>query len=212
MPRKYDLTDKQFGNYKVIEECRSKSGHRAWKCKCLLCGNIRVVETAWLTSGNSKSCGCQSYKGKNNSIYRHGLTNHKLYKMWGDIKTRCYNQKSRAYKYYGGKGITMCDEWKNDFVKFYEWALDNGYEEGLSIERRDNSKNYCPDNCTFITFADQQRHKTNSLMIEYQNETHCLAVWCHRFNLDYDRTRKRILNNWTPEEAFNAERFELKHI
>ena len=209
--KKLDLTGKTFGNYKVLNIAETRNGKRMWKCECLLCGNIRYVSTNGLTSGRQKSCGCQSYKGEHNGQYSHGLSNHKLNSLWRGIKTRCYNQKSKSYKYYGAKGISMCDEWKNDFKTFYNWCIANGYDENLTIERIDYKGNYEPNNCKFISIQEQQRNKRNNISITHNGETRCLAEWCKILNLNYDRTISRIRNGWSIEDAFTTGKYSTKH-
>ena len=209
--KKYDLKGKTFGYYKVLELAEPRNGVRTWKCECTLCGNIRYVSTHALVSGKQKSCGCQSYVGEKNGFYSHGLSNHKLNALWRNIKTRCYNPRCQSYNNYGLKGIKMCDEWKNNFMAFYEWAINNGYKEGLSIERLDYTKDYEPSNCTFITMAEQQRNKSNLRMITYNGETHCLAEWCRVLNISYYRTISRIKNGWTIKEAFENENYQKKN-
>ena len=92
-------------------------------------------------------------------IKKHGLTKHPLYCVWHNMKTRCYNPKRKAYKYYGGRGITVCDEWLFDFEAFYTWAINNGYKKGLQIDRENNDKNYNPENCRFITPRENVRNR-----------------------------------------------------
>lgn len=209
--KKLELTGRTFGHYKVLGISEPRNGKRTWKCKCLLCGRIKDVTTNGLTSGRQQSCGCQSYKGKSNGQYAHGLSGHKLNKLWRNIKTRCYNPNSRAYKYYGARGIAVCDEWKNDFKSFYEWCISHGYKDGLTIERINYDGNYEPSNCKFISFQEQQRNKHTTISITYNGETKCLAEWCRILNLNYDRTISRIHNGWSVEEAFTAQKYSLKH-
>ena len=127
------------------------------------------------------------------------------------MKTRCYNPKSKAYKYYGARGIVMCDEWKNDFKTFYKWCVSHGYQEGLTIERINYDGNYEPSNCKFIPSQEQQRNKCTTISITYNGKTKCLAEWCRILGLNYDRTISRIHNGWSVEEAFTSDKYLLKH-
>ena len=92
-----------------------------------------------------------NWKGVNNPKYKHGLKHHKLYRLWKNIKSRCYNPNFAKYEDYGGRGIRVSIKWKDNFVRFYNWAMANGWEEGLEIDREDNDGNYHPDNCRFVT-------------------------------------------------------------
>ena len=125
--------------------------------KCGLCGNEFRSRVQDVKSNKIKSCGCT----KNFLSQLHNLSNTKLYKVWYDIKSRTLNPKHKDYPNYGGRGITICEEWKNDFMSFYNWAMENGYEEnkGLSIDRIDNDGNYCPENCRWVDRTIQSRNQ-----------------------------------------------------
>lgn len=125
-----------------------------------------------------KSCGCNNNKGKNNPSYKHGETNIKLYYVWDSMKNRCLNSNSQAYKDYGGRGITICPEWTNDYTKFRDWALNNGYAEGLQINRIINDGNYEPSNCNFVTAKDNSRSRRGQKIksMEQANEIRTLYV------------------------------------
>ena len=131
----------------------SKSRARFGIYKCGLCGEEFKTQTSSIKNGSTKSCGCYHKK--------HGLRNTILYRIWRDIKSRTLNSKYKRYSDYGGRGITICEEWKNDFVPFYNWAMLNGYEEnkGLSIDRIDNDGNYEPSNCRWTTKTIQSRNR-----------------------------------------------------
>lgn len=139
----------------------SKGGHVLWLCKCD-CGNETIVY-----SGNfgrsTKSCGCWRNASK---PVTHGYASHKtydkLYHTWTGIKYRCYNKKSKDFPHYGGRGIQVCEEWRNDFIAFREWALSHGYEKDLTIDRINVDGNYEPSNCRWATVAEQNRNKTTT--------------------------------------------------
>jgi hypothetical protein len=122
-----------------------------FKCEC---GTIKKITLSKVKNGSTMSCGCYHKKVISNNFRTHGLTNHPLYRTWGDIYTRCTNPKADSYCYYGERGIEVCDEWRNDFVKFYNWAMANGWKKGLQIDRIDVDGNYEPENCQFITQAE----------------------------------------------------------
>ncbi len=128
--------------------------------KCGFCGNEFKANTYSINSGHSKSCGCYHKKIKSEGMNRkHNLTNTRLYNTWSKLKDRVLNPKSKDYYNYGGRGITICGEWKNDFMSFYNWAMSNRYSDELSIDRMDNDGNYCPENCRWATRTIQQRNQ-----------------------------------------------------
>lgn len=151
------------------------SGQRAIAYNCLCdCGNKAIVRKSQIVNGNTKSCGCIQKEIIGSLNRTHGLSNKcgRLYPLWKSIKYRCYCKTSRDYKNYGGRGIVMCDEWKDDFQSFYEWAIGNGYKEDktdkginiLTIDRIDVNGNYCPENCRFVPNEVQAKNKRNSIL------------------------------------------------
>lgn len=162
MRKLIDLTGQRFGRLLVIRrvECE-KHGEAKWLCQCD-CGNETAVFGYLLRSGKTSSCGCSKHdetfrnKKKEQSTV-HGGCGTRLYRIWIGMKNRCYNPNAAKYKDYGGRGITICAEWKNDFPAFRDWALSHGYTDALSIDRIDVDGNYEPSNCRWAT-AKEQRH------------------------------------------------------
>lgn len=152
MKPRVDLQGFEFGILLVDNrsEKRDKNRNVYWDCTCR-CGNKTTVRTDHLKSGDTTSCGCVQEKRFKEKKVKHGLSGHPLYTRWRGIKHRCYNPKHRRYKYYGGKGITMCKEWVNDFKAFYDWSMSNGYSKELEIDRKEVDKGYSPENCRYIT-------------------------------------------------------------
>lgn len=130
--------------------------------------------------------------------------NLKLWYSYHAMKKRCLNPNEKRYKDYGGRGIRICDEWLKGFDEFAEWALSNGYQDGLTIERKDVNGNYCPENCEWISKHEQNFNKRNSLIVEYNGQKKDLMVWCKELGLKYDTIHHRITHGWDAEKAFNT--------
>ena len=142
-----DLTGQRFGMLVVMEPAgRDNSGHIKWLCKCD-CGNTKEIRGSHLKDGNTRSCGCIVVNTLKERNTKHGLEHTRLYRIWNGMLIRCYNDKSNRYHRYGGRGITVCKEWRDSVHKFYAWAMENGYRDDLTIDRIDINGNYCPENC-----------------------------------------------------------------
>jgi hypothetical protein len=145
-----DLTGQRFGRLVVIRQAGDHiqpNGvyYSQWDCQCD-CGNTVTVRGDDLKRNHTQSCGCL----RREKMTKHGKSNHPFYGIWKDIKDRCYNPNNKRFKDYGGRGIKVCDEWREDVGEFIEWAEANGWEPGLQIDRIDNDKGYFPGNCRFI--------------------------------------------------------------
>lgn len=164
-----DLTGMTFGRLKVIEQNgRTSDRHILWKCKCE-CGKFTNVSSRELRSGKTKSCGCLQKDKIREMRYRHGDRNSRLYSVWKTMKKRCENKNCKSYKWYGAKGVSVCDEW-HDYSAFKKWALDNGYDEKAekgecTIDRINPYGDYEPSNCKWVSMAEQARNKRNSVQI-----------------------------------------------
>ena len=154
-----DLVGKRFGMLVVIsraDDAILSSGRKitAWKCICD-CGSYTTVMAANLTSGHTRSCGCIAVK--------HGYARkERLYNIWVGMKQRCRDKNTKDYPHYGGRGIRVCAEWQSSYPRFRNWALSNGYRDSLTIDRIDVNGDYCPENCRWITIAEQNRNTTRS--------------------------------------------------
>ena len=153
-----DLHGMRYGRLQVIEIAGKKGCETTWLCKCD-CGNETVVMGGNLRSGKTKSCGCFHDESSKKRFVKHNLTGTRLNRIWKNMKTRCSNPNSNNYQYYGERGITICEEWKNSFESFMEWALANGYREDLTIDRIDVNENYEPNNCRWVTMTVQNNNR-----------------------------------------------------
>jgi len=191
------LVGMRFNRLLVIESTgRKKNGNYIWLCKCD-CGETVEVAGSSLTSGATQSCGCLNWDNRN----KHGMTGTSLYMVWDSFKRRCRDPNHDAYKNYGGRGIYVCDEWKEDFLVFYEWARESGYEEGLSIDRIDNDGPYCKSNCRWATMKEQANTRRNSILLAINGEEKNLAEWAELYNLHVKTLYKRLRNGWPIDES-----------
>ena len=165
------------------ENSNKKSRYGLYKCG--FCGTEFKACTSNIKNGSTKSCGCYHKRRVSESHKTHGLRYTRLYNTWSILKNRVLNPKYKQYNDYGGRGITICDEWKNDFKSFYDWAMKNGYSDELSIDRIDNDGNYCPENCRWTTRTIQQRNQR----MQKNNTSGFKGVW---FNKESKKYRAQI--------------------
>lgn len=195
--KRINLTGKHIGLWTVLYPSKKRTKHNGlmWVCRCD-CGKIRAITSSALLAGHSNSCGCihKTLAAEINNKYHDNTCKTKLYHIWTGIKDRCYNKNAPRYKNYGGRGIIICNEWKEEFLNFKFWALNNGYKEGLTIERIDVNGNYCPENCKFIPKQQQAFNKQNTIKLTYKGQTKRLKEWADLFNIKYDTLHNRIKN------------------
>lgn len=204
MPKKTDLTGSRFFKLTVIKEVdRGEKRDRQWECLCD-CGNTCIVQGNNLKSGHTKSCGCHNRKVASDRLKTHGKSKTRLHKIWYGMKNRCFNPMNSLYARYGGRGITVCDEWRNSFEAFYNWAMTNGYTEGLTIDRKDVNRNYEPSNCRWATIKEQQNNRRNNRLLEYNGETHTIAQWAELKGLRKAVLYKRLYDGWSVERAITT--------
>lgn len=199
-----DLTGQRFERLVVANRVgTAASGSALWRCICD-CGKETNVSSNALRSGATLSCGCLGVEKRARSAYRHGGTGTRLYRIWDGMINRCHRKTSRNYANYGGRGITVCEEWRKDFSEFMRWALANGYRDDLTLERKDNDIGYCPENCCWITFKDQQNHKRDNHLITYKGETHNIAEWSEITGIYFGTIASRVKLGWDAEAIFST--------
>ncbi len=208
-----------------IEDIRDENGkiinskrQYVLKCKCD-CGNYYYANRLQLLNDRVHSCGCEKKQrlSEINATYSKKYSDcdsqptskyNQLYHSWGAMRHRCLSENDIHYKNYGGRGITIYEDWLN-YEKFKEWALQSGWQPNLTIDRIDYNGNYEPSNCRWITQKEQTNNTSGNKMITYNGKTQSLAMWCEELNLPYGRTKARFnACDMTPEEAFERRLYE----
>lgn len=201
MSKKLDLTGHRFGRLLAIEPAKAPSGSTRshWRCACD-CGSYAVVDTANLRSGHSTSCGCLAREVAATKNKTHGMSKTKLFGIWWTMLNRCENPKVKRYSDYGGRGIAVCAEWHESSI-FFAWALENGYKEGLSIDRRNNDGNYEPSNCRWVDLVAQANNTRKNHWVNVYGEKLTAKQAAEKYTVPYPRFVALINAGWSPEEA-----------
>lgn len=198
MGKIHNLEGQKFGKLTAIAPKikYTKGGNRLrhWVCLCE-CGNYTEVSTHDLLIGHTKGCNkCAWY---NSSKVKHK----RIYDTWRMMIARCENPKAQAFYNYGGRGIKVCKEW-HDFDTFLNWALANGYDETLTIDRRDVNGNYTPNNCRWVSDKVQSNNRRTNHFVTYKGETHTVCEWAEIVKMPYSTLISRLNNGWNIEDAF----------
>lgn len=207
MSKFIDLTGQKFGMLEVLEFVGMGNHNSQWLCACD-CGSKVVVSRGNLVSDHTKSCGCLKHKEAVNKT--HGQSKTRLYFVYRNMLNRCYNEKVRDYPNYGGRGITVCDEWKSDFQAFSDWAYANGYDDTAmrgeyTLDRIETNGNYDPTNCRWATGKEQANNKRNNHICHYNGEEYTLKQLAEVSGIPYKTLHRRICGlGWDAEKAVNA--------
>lgn len=172
----------KFGKLIVIK----KNDNSSWVCQCE-CGNYKIVKTSDIKRSHVKSCGC-SFNGKQKKN-THG---NRIYNIWYNMKRRCLLLNDKDYKNYGGRGIKICGEWIDDFMNFYNWAIKNGYQESLTLDRINNNGNYEPSNCRWVSIKTQLNNQRRNIKYIYNGKEQTLSQWCEEYKIPYQTMYKRL--------------------
>lgn len=215
-----DISGNRYHHLTCIKYIGKDKGNRKYflfKCDC---GNEIIIYGNRVTSGLTWSCGCYRMARKGAALYKYGIKNNRLYRIWLGMRRRCYDKNYEpSYKNYGGRGIIVCDSWRYDFKEFRDWALANGYDDSLSIDRIDNDGNYEPDNCRWVSMKDQANNRSTNLYITINGYKYSLSEWSDITGIPRGVIRNRLRRGWddysalsTPYIPFNYKKDTAIHI
>jgi len=215
MAKKKELAGQRFGRLVVLYDTgERKGGQVVWRCRCD-CGNEVNVVGYNLTSGHTTSCGCYHRERAAEANTMHGMAGrgerHPVYDAWFHMLQRCENPKNKNYKDYGGRGIKVCAEWHDPAV-FIEWALANGWQKGLQIDRIDNNGNYGPSNCHWVSSKENNRNRRSNRLITFDGKTQTMTEWAEELSISYCTLKDRINKlHWPIERALVEPVRRLNH-
>lgn len=193
--KRINLEGIKFGKLTVLQQAEDKITPKnkkvtQWKCLCS-CGNTTIVATNNLRRGHTQSCGCLN----NGNNRKHNKSYSRIYHIWVNMIQRCTNINNKSFKDYGGRGITVCKEWK-EFQNFDKWALNNGYSDNLTIDRIDVNENYEPSNCRWVTVKEQANNKRNNHIVTFFRETHSITEWSRILNIPLSTLARKNKDDW----------------
>lgn len=207
MPNKLNLMNQRFGRLVVISEHKNKGKKTQWVCICD-CGQKCIVKTGQLRSMKTESCGClrkeNAVKNGKKMWTTHSMNKSPEHRSYHAMLARCYRKTHKSYYDYGGRGIKVCDRWRNSFENFFE-DIGKRPSKKHSLGRIDNNSDYMPDNCKWETVIEQANNKRNNFIIEVDGIEKTLPEWCKTYNIDYHQVYTRIINKgWTPKKALKT--------
>lgn len=197
--KRKDLVEQRFGRLLVLKRLGFINKKTYYECKCD-CGKIVNVISSNLQKGTSNSCGCLANELTSLRSRTHNMSKTRLYNIWEGIKQRCYNPKVKAFKYYGKNNIQVCKEWF-EFETFMQWAITNGYNDTLTIDRIDVFGNYCPENCRWVDKTTQANNTRVNVFLTVDGETNTIANWSKKTGINAETISWRRKHGWTDEEC-----------
>lgn len=197
-----NLTGKRFTRLLVIKPAKSHDNQKRWHCKCD-CGNQVEVEQGHLRKGDTRSCSCLQRELLSKRRRTHGHAKPGLitsvYSVWCHMIARCTNPNATAFKWYGGRGVTVCNRWRYSFENF---LADMGKpKKGMVIDRRNNDLGYFPKNCRWVTYKESNRNRRDNRLLTWGDRTQCLAAWAEELGLPYNCLYLRLYHGWPIERA-----------
>lgn len=197
-----DITNRRFGRLVALGPVGKNKKGVVWLCQCD-CGNMVTPLTNHLTSGNTKSCGCLQKEIATRRSTTHGMTKHPIHQVWTSIIQRCTNPNDKSFANYGGRGISICDEWRSDFQIFHDYVsrLPHFMEKGYSLDRVDNSLGYSPGNLRFATRVEQNRNTRHNRMLTFNGKTQCVGAWAEELGVNFVTLHGRLHRGWSIERT-----------
>jgi len=199
-----DFVGRRFGRLVVLSEAPRRITPSGYKVRIMNvlcdCGTHKEIHLQSLKNGQTVSCGCRM-REVGYEIKKHGLSNHPLYTVWNGMNRRCSEPSFKDYNLYGGRGIDVCEKWKTDFKSFYDWAIKNGWQKGLHVDRRKADGNYCPSNCRIVTPKQNANNKRNTRFFEINGVRRSLSEWCEKYGVSIKNTGKRLRNGHNIKSA-----------
>lgn len=202
--RQEDITGKKFNRLTVLEFIKSKPRNK-WLCECD-CGKKILVPGYKLKTGHTKSCGCFKIEKFRNMTTKHGVSvkSRKIHSAWHDMIARCYNKDLKTYKNYGGRGINVCQEWRDNIEVFHKWCMNNGFRKDLTLDRKDNNGDYSPSNCRWVSQQMQCKNRSTNVFIEHNGRKETLTDTAKRYGLTPQSIRYRLRKGWSMKEALES--------
>lgn len=204
-----DISGLKFNRLLAVKYVKKVSGRQYWLFLCD-CGNYKEMVKSKVVGGYTKSCGCLQREVAKIDSTTHGLCGHPLWNKWRDMYNRCYTPSVKHFNIYGGRGVTMCEEWKNDFMSFYNWATTNGWRPGLQIDKDIKAMElgvepnlYSPERCQFVTPKENSNHRRNNRYIEYNGTVKTLMQLSEEFKIHNGTLLSRIRRGWPITEALS---------